>query len=261
MKSPATYLRELDLSDLETELYLTLLQTGPIGVRPLTEKIGMKRTTAYQPIDALIAKGLAIKVLKGSQSLIAATDPKEALEQLVEKKVEAAKAIEEQFSDIAQTLSNTFRQDKELNDAEIRFYKGKYGISKIYAEAFRGSEMRLYVNLEALEKILFPNDFGMDYHMFDRALERNNKLTIREIIVDPPQSIEQFNVDETAKKGRYQYKYMNKKIRLGSPGILMYDNHVAIINSSGGLSSIVLYNQNYYDYSKDLFDFTWDGLQ
>jgi hypothetical protein len=100
----------------------------------------------------------------------------------------------------------------------------------------------------------------MDYQMFERALERNKNLQIYEIIVDPPENITQFTVDKTAKEGRYQYQYMTKKVRLASPGILMYDNHVAIITSNGGLNSIVLYNKDYYDNSKDLFDFTWSVL-
>lgn len=260
MKTLLNYLKELELTDLEATLYIMLLQTGPISVRALTEKIGMKRTTAYQHIESLITKGLIMKLVKGSQSLIAPTDPKEGLETLIEKKLESAKIIQEQFPSMTDLITSAFHQNKDIDQAEIRFYKGKYGISKIYQEAFKGSEFRLYVNLAELERLLFPNDFGMDYSMFERAIAKNAELKISEIIVNDPKALGKFNLNETAQTGKYQYKYMTKKIRLESPGILMYDNNVAIISSKGELNSIIVHNKDYYTYSKDLFDFIWESL-
>ena len=46
MEKIVDYLKQLDLSDVEAKLYLTLLQTGPSSVRDLAQTIDIKRTTA-----------------------------------------------------------------------------------------------------------------------------------------------------------------------------------------------------------------------
>ena len=62
------YLKQLDLSEIEAELYLILLNKGSLSVRDLAEISGIKRTTAYIYIDQLIEKGLVLKVVKESKN-------------------------------------------------------------------------------------------------------------------------------------------------------------------------------------------------
>src|ERR1700734_1251596 len=93
------YLKQLDLSDVEAKLYLTLLQTGPASVRDLAQTIDIKRTTAYFYIDQLVEKGLIMKLVKGSKKLVAANEP-ENLKILVEDKLESAKNVQQNFSTI-----------------------------------------------------------------------------------------------------------------------------------------------------------------
>jgi hypothetical protein len=78
--------------------------------------------------------------------------------------------------------------------------------------------------------------------------------------VNTPESIKQFNVEKTSQKRNYVYKFTSD-IRLASPGVLIYNNKVAIISSKGGLNSIVLHNADYYENAKDLFDFIWKVLK
>ena len=70
------YLKQLDLSEIEAELYLILLNKGPVSVRDLAEMSGIKRTTAYIYIDQLVDKGLVMKMVRESKRLVAANQPK-----------------------------------------------------------------------------------------------------------------------------------------------------------------------------------------
>src|SRR5215469_15447405 len=90
------YLKQLDLSDAEAKLYLTLLKAGPVSVRDLAQTVDIKRTTAYFYIDQLVEKGLIMKLVKGSKKLIAANEP-ENLKILVEEKIKKAQAVQENF--------------------------------------------------------------------------------------------------------------------------------------------------------------------
>src|ERR1700733_12437123 len=106
MDNIVDYLKQLDLSDVEAKLYLTLLQTGPTSVRDLAQTIDIKRTTTYFYIDQLVDKGLIMKLVKGSKKLVAATEPKN-LETLVEEKLATAKAVKQNFPNILKTLTTS----------------------------------------------------------------------------------------------------------------------------------------------------------
>jgi sugar-specific transcriptional regulator TrmB len=259
MKKVLDYLKQLDLSDIEANLYLTLLKTGPISVRELAETIEIKRTTAYVYIDQLVERHLIMKLVKGSKKLVAANPP-ESLKPLVDKKAASAKIAQEQFPDIVQLLTTDIADDQEVDKAEIRYYKGQAGIMKIYEEALRSNELRLYVNLTELEKIMIPNSVGFSYSMFEDALKKDPGLNIYEIVADTPGTVEQYTLEDTAATRRYFFRFMPNHVGLTSPGILLYDNKVAIINVRKQLEMVVLYNTDYYMNSKRLFEFIWSVL-
>lgn len=63
-----------------------------------------------------------------------------------------------------------------------------------------------------------------------------------------------------ANSNRYFYKFMPPSAGLTSPGIVIYDNKVAIVNTGEKISAVVLYNRDFYLNSKNLFDFIWNML-
>jgi len=191
---------------------------------------------------------------------VVAANPPTHLKQLVDKKIASAKLAQEQFPAIIEQLTTNIPNEKEVDKAEIRFYKGKAGVVKIYKEALAGDELRLYVNLTELEKMMIPNTLGFDYAMFENALKNNPNLKIYEIVADTPGSVEQFTLNQTAEKQNYRFKFIPNQVGLTSPGILLYDNKVAIISGKDKAEMIVLNNKDYYINSKKIFDFIWGIL-
>lgn len=260
MEQIIDYLKQLDLSDVEAKLYLTLLQTGPTSVRDLAQTIDIKRTTAYFYIDQLVDKGLILKLVKGSKKLVAPEDPA-SLENLVQEKLKNAKAVKQKFSDILKEINLTLPTAVDLEEAEIRYYKGLSGAKKMYDEALQSPELRLYVNLSELEKILFPNNVGIEYDMFEKALAKNKDLQIYEILADTPDSVGEFELEKTAQSNRYHYRFIYPNVKMTAPGILMYNNNVAIINGTKGqVVTVVLHNTDYYNNSVSLFDYVWSTI-
>jgi predicted transcriptional regulator len=259
MKKILTYLKQLELSEPESKLYLTLLQTGPISVRELAATSDIKRTTAYLYIDQLIEKGLVMKLVKGSHKQIAANPP-ESLQHLVEQQVASAEIAQKQFKEVLSLITSKMNTENDNEELEIRYYKGLAGAMKVYEEALSGKSFRLYVNLAELDRLIMPNNLGLDYTLFERAIEKNKDLHIYEIIADAEDSLENFTLDATMNKGRFYYKYMPAKVGLTAPGILLFDNKVAIISGKETLHVYVLYNKDYFENSKKLFDFIWDVL-
>jgi sugar-specific transcriptional regulator TrmB len=245
------YLKKLDLTDIEAEFYLTLLNTGPISVRDLAQKTGIKRTTSYLYIDQLVEKGLAMKLVKNTKKQVAATQP-DQIQYLIEKKLETTKSLQIGFPDILKSLK-TIRPHSDSGDAEIKYFKGAQSIQKIYHDALRSNELCLYGTLSELAPVL------NDPNIFDDAFKRNPKLKIYEIYGDSLENIQKFSYK--ASSARYFYKFMPPELELTAPGILHYDNKVAVINVKGNQSSVtVLHDKVYYDNSRKLFNFIWSML-
>ncbi len=244
------YLKQLDLSDAEARLYLTLLKTGPTSIRDLAQTVDIKRTTAYFYIDQLVEKGLIMKIVKGSKKLVDANEP-ENLHYLVKQKLASAKAVQQNLSAILSDLKSTLPAQKELDTAEIKYYKGAQGIKKIYEEALKAKEVRSYVKLEETDGI-----FSDNITFFNQAFKKNADLIIREILYNSPLSKEQAP-QLLSKNKRYFYKFMPPELNLTSGDVLIYDGKVAILNYKNTINGVVLQNNDYYNNSKELFDFIW----
>lgn len=254
MDNIVDYLKQLDLSDVEAKLYLTLLQTGPVSVRDLAQTIDIKRTTAYFYIDQLVEKGLIMKLVKGSKKLVAANEP-DNLKHLVEEKLAFAKKVQQGFPNILKELTTILPEGNDKKDVEIRSYKGMLSARKIYEEALRSDEVRSYVRVYQETDQLFPNNTNF----FINAFKKNKHLKMWEIIYDSDSTLEP-SQQIAESTDRYFYIFMPKHLKLSSEDILIYDGRVAIINYRGNNTSIVLHSVDFYNNLKELFDFIWQVL-
>lgn len=248
------YLKQLELSDIEAKLYLTLLKTGPTSVRDLAEMIEIKRTTAYLYIDMLIEKGLIIKVVKGANKLIAANPP-DHLQFLIDKNLQSARNAQKQLPEILSEITKTFSTVQEVTSFDIRHYKSLTGIKKIYDELLSTNDVRSYIKLVGSGS-LFPDNMAL----LDDAFAKNPNLRIRELIDDSP--ISRYETGENLRRhpGKYFCKYLPKEMRLTAEDVHIYDGKVAIIHFVGRINAVVLQDPDYYNNAKALFDFNWSML-
>jgi len=248
------YLKQLDLSDVEAKLYLTLLQTGPASVRDLAHTVEIKRTTAYFYIDQLVEKGLLMKLVRGSKKLVAANEPKE-LESLIEKKLKKADVIQQELPLVLQMLSTITPNESTNTDVEIRSYKGVTNARRIYEESLKANEVRTFARIYNKVEQLFPNNT----EVFINAFKNNKKLKMWEIIYDSDSTIEP-SEDVLKTTDRYFYIFLPKNLKLNSEDILIYDGKIAIINYRGEKTSIVITSKDLYNNFKAIFNFVWQVM-
>ena len=254
MKSIISYLEQLNLTEIESKLFITLLESGPITVRELAELADMKRTTAYLYIDQLVEKGLVMKVVKGSHKLIAVVDPEVSIQNLVEQKIKMASSLKEEFSTILKNINETLPEGKEIGDAEIKFYKGTHGVKKVYEEALMSNEIRSFVNLSAMGQLFVDtSDLFMD------AFKNNLNLKMYEIFEDSEQSRKA--IESQSDNTRFFYKFHPDEMRFSAADTLIYDGKVSIVNvRANDVTGVILKNNEYYNNSKELFDYIWNIL-
>lgn len=251
------YLEQLDLSETEALLYLKLLETGPISLRDLAQTTGLKRTTAYLHVDLLVEKGLVMKIVKGSQKQVAANPPAESIEFLVKSKLETATMMNTQFPTMLQELTKSIPQGKDVGNAEIKYYKGKSGVRKIYEEAFSSPKIRSYANPTIISQFMPENN-----EVFTLGVNKNPTIELYEIFDGSEPSYNQVQgfVKDLNEANRYKYKFLPPTVVLSAADILIYDGKVSIINAREKTSGVVLTNKDFYKSSLELFDFIWQIL-
>lgn len=249
------FLNRLDVSETEAKLYLSLLETGPISVRELAQRIGLKRTTAYLYIDNLMAKGLITKDVVSSRTQISPIQPTEGLTELVKKTTDAAKEAETKLHEIVDEIRNSLHMSKETDQFEVKSYKGINGLKTVYEEALKANEFRSYVKI--VEDDLFADNIGM----FDKAFKNNPNLHVKELLYKTSNAGKEAELLH-ARHSRYTYKYMPEDMKLTSEDILIFDGKVALIHGKDrqSVNSVILNSTEYYKNSVEFFDFIWKML-
>jgi sugar-specific transcriptional regulator TrmB len=247
------YLEHLDLSEGEAKLYLTLLETGPLIVRELARTVKINRTTAYMYLKQLEKKGLVMKMVKGSRTQVAANKPRESLPHLVEQKIQQNMNMREELPDIIKTLEEALPKMPSSDDAEVKHYKGKLGVKKIYEEVLKSKEIRSYVNIAEVLTV-FPENA----QLFDDANLSNPEMKMYEFVEDSPEARERIALSK--KRGRYFYKILPRNKKVQSTDILIYDGKVSIINLKDRINGVILYNKDLYHNFKLLFDIMWEMI-
>lgn len=254
-KNITLYLEELGLSTMETSIYLTLLETGPIKIRNLANKIGIKRTTAYSYVDELIKKELVTIVIKNSEKLVSANAPKESIQNLVDGKMKLAAKIQTTFPDILEMINATLPAKDISGVSEIKYYYGKNSVKNIYLDLLAARDIRGITNISEFLDI-FPDMF----HVVDKAIQQDNQKKYYEIVDDSPKTQEALQKSLEITNKRYQYKYFPDGMTISSSIVTIYDGKVSIVNTRDTVNGVILQNAILYENFKQLFDLIWNNI-
>ena len=107
-------LKQIGLTDYESQVYLALLTNGQISAYELAEKAGLYRQVTYDTLKRLGEKGFVSSVVEGKNKLFKATNPELILEILNEKT--------ESYKQILPQLINLNKASKQPLSVET--YKG-----------------------------------------------------------------------------------------------------------------------------------------
>jgi len=87
MENLSEKLREIGLSNKESEVYVSLLKNSPITGGDLAKLLNMDRPHTYNILSNLINKGLATHILKDNKKLFRSTSPKNLLNHVQKKEI------------------------------------------------------------------------------------------------------------------------------------------------------------------------------
>jgi sugar-specific transcriptional regulator TrmB len=251
MKTLISYLNQLNFSHTEALLYVLLLKHGPLTVKELAEKAKINRTAMYPHISSLINKSIFLEIIQDGHKKLVASEP-DRLQGIINEQLAEIHARQDKLPTILTSLNALSPEREKKNTSEIKYYKGRTAVKRIYDDCLRSKKIRAYYDPDALEKV-FPENKSL----FCKKIKQNSEMIVLEIIQPSIQTY--IEIKRSLNTPRHIYKALPKDIKLTANDILIYDDKVAIINigDKQHVTGIVLDNKDYYNNSVQLFDLLW----
>lgn len=243
-----TYLKQLNLSDKEIEIYLALLKLGKTGIVPVAKQVQLPRTTVYYLLEKLRDANLIEILEKKTRRSYLARAPRTILTLLNDQK----EKIQEKIDTFKKGLPELDRlYHISPFQPGIRFFKGK-DIRLIYEEMLMVNARKDSIWYVAdTQKII--DAFGEEY--VDRWIERRiaKKIPSRSIRI---KSGEDKEINAPYRGDFREYRYAPDGFK--SPAqVIIYQNNVAIITTSKESFGTVITSEEYAETMRHWFEELW----
>jgi sugar-specific transcriptional regulator TrmB len=237
-------LESAGFGDKEINVYISLLELGKGTVSQIARKAGINRTTGYDILDSLVAKGVVAISGKEPKQEYVAERPESIgkyISREIEKKKESLKEIEKMVPELT-TLHNRYDRPK------VSFYEGKEGIEKVYEDTLTSHEaIRAYATVDDMHRAL-PHYFPKYYKRRAGA-----GIAIRAIVPKTPIGMERG--EHNAEEAR-ETAFVPPEKYYFSPEINIYDNKVMIASWREKLG-IIIESAEIADAMKKIYELAW----
>jgi sugar-specific transcriptional regulator TrmB len=248
MKELEKSLVSLGFSDKETGVYMGLLTIGRGTVSEIARRAHINRTTGYDILNTLVAKGLSSMSGKEPKQEYSAEAPEKILK-LLEEKIRGETAALERAKEVVPRLAPLYQAG---NRPRVRFYEGIEGLKEVYEDTLTShEEIRAYANVEDMHKTLPA--------YFPRYYERRAKkgISIRAIIPNNEYGCERARHDSEEARDT---ALIPQKDYYFSPEINIYDNKVMIASWREKLG-IIIESKEIAEAMKSMYELAWKEAQ
>ncbi len=122
-------LKRVGLTDLEIDVYFTLLKSGGNSAKHIAREAEKHRTNVYDALDKLMKKGLVSYTMQKNKKIFNATEPNRLLFYVKDKKEE----LERQEAKVKKLIAEleSIKQYKH-SEAQIQIFQDKEGLRSFY---------------------------------------------------------------------------------------------------------------------------------
>lgn len=237
-------LQTIGFSENEVCVYLALLGLGKGTVSQISRAASLNRTTGYDILDRLVAKGLASISGKEPKQEYAAESP-DKLETIIASEIEKR---QQELNAVRQAIPELKSMHNVAGRPQIRFYEGKEGLREVYEDTLTSSEPILaYASVDDVHAAL-PGYFPGYYK---RRATKN--IPIRAIFTDNPEGRELAKHDKEEKR---ESVFISAEKYGFHPEINIYDNKIMIASWREKLG-IIIESGEIADAMKKIFELAW----
>lgn len=239
-------LQQLGLNEKEAKVYLSALEFGPTTVAKLAQKSGIKRTSIYEFLPDMLARGIVIATISGKRALYSGIGPEE-LNILIDKQ---HKVLRELTPELLLLTKQSQQKPK------IRFYEGVEGLKYVFNDTLNqpdGAEV-LFIGTWAGTFDVLPQAF-VDHYIIKR---KRHNIKVRSIVPYDQYAAEGKKKD--AEELRETIIVPENKLPIKTK-INIYANKIAILSFGDEKISLIIESQQIADTLKAIFNLLWDNLK
>lgn len=236
-------LPKIGLTQNESDIYLSLVGSGPARISDIFKNTGIHRPIIYQTLPKLAAKELITESTKGKQKYFAAEPPRK---------------LKKLFSDLIDSFDSEIAELEEEYSAKsikpkVKYLEGITGIKSVHEDLVtslkRDDIYYRFTSNTDLNKIA-------KYHPKDYLKRRDNKNLQRFIInneaikkLNSPQNLNRFVRTIPAQSDIFEHDI----------NLLIYDKKTAYLDLNSE-TAFVIENKNIAEFHKSIFKLLWDKL-
>ena len=237
-------LERIGLNQKEVSVYLAALELGESNIQQIAKKSSVKRTTAYDIVDALKKKGLMSQSVKGKKILFSASDPRK-LEDEVEEQKHILKRIMPQLLSMANALDSK---------PKMSFFEGYEGIKEVYKDTlyYADSELLAWVSEDAIAA--FDMDF-LDKVYLPKRVEK--RIWVRAIAPEVEVMKGYKEVDE---KSLRKTRLADAQIFPLRVEINLYGKNKIAVMSFEEKFGMIIESQKIFETLQSIFEMNWKAL-
>ncbi len=240
-------LRQLGLSQEESEIYIAMLQLGGGAVSQIAKRAGRHRSTTYNTIANLVQRGMALRSKRGAVLFYSAESPEKLVRQ-AEHRLAVARGVLPELLSI---------ENVSVRKPKITLYQRASGIEQIFEET-----------LTAESEILGYTNLSLMIDLFPGFLRRYTKERIRRGIkvrylsprpTDKGEVLELF-VPSSADEALLEVLFIDPKQFPFTNDIAIYGHKTAIMSlSKKEQLAVLIESETHAQTMKAIFDLAWTG--
>ncbi len=237
-------LRDLGIKENEAEVYTAALSLGPTTALKIARTSGVKRSTVYEALETLAARGYVSMVERGLKRLYVAESPTRLEQELTRRR--------EQFHSLLPEFEALF--NLRGNESVIRYYDSIESLKSEYEDLLHilKNKDEYFVYGDPTRWQLSEKDFFKDY------IKRRIRINLDARLI----------LSDSALAREYQQfeRNFNEKVRLLPEGVQLDMNvtmtrHKIIIHQLiEPVLTIVIENRSLISMQMALFKIMWDKL-
>jgi len=238
-------LKNLNINDKEAETYLAILKQKTATVIQLSKMTGIKRTSVYHCLDALIEKGLVDIINEEGKKYYFAENPSERFDRLIEEKRNIVNSITPELKNI---------YGKGIDHPEIKMYHTIAGLREITNDIFNSKEkvIRYYISGFDIDELL-----GVDF--VDALIKKRIQKGIKSLALRSFEYKPERERGVTHAKQLREVKFIPKEIII-KPYMCIYDNKVVVVSSNEEKFGFIVESQEFAEAQKAIFDAIWNNF-
>jgi HTH-type transcriptional regulator, sugar sensing transcriptional regulator len=229
-------LKEFGLSENEILVYITLLKTGTTTANRLSALSGLKRSTTYDTLHTLTAKGIVSVCIKNNVQYYEASDP-EKLVHILDEKKKRLEAIVPELKQLKETKSET---------VGVTFFEGKKGVVTVLNDIIDCKKDFLFIGSRKMAKVPLK-------HYPDNFVRKRVEKGIKVQGILAEEDKEDTYIHDANAEGLSDFSYA-KQLDGCPADIFIYGDKAAIITNSKDPSGVIISDSDIAKQLRLLYD-------